>query len=94
MAYDIEFLTAEKMMVASYMEFCSNNRVATIFDPNTGIAFWKSGTIVEYIEDVYDHDAKLDYINFPEMYYLEKHLKDYEIAGHLLFLGQKAYSTM
>lgn len=53
----------------------------------------QSGTIIEYIEDVYDHDAKLKYTTFPEKYH-QKNWKDYQIAGHELFLGQKAYFTM
>ena len=55
--------------------------------------FGQSGTIVEYIEDLYDHDAKLKYTTFPEKYH-QKNWKDYQIAGHDLFLGQKAYFTM
>ncbi|KAJ5041448.1 hypothetical protein J3E74DRAFT_231079 [Bipolaris maydis] len=53
----------------------------------------KSGIIIEYIEDLYDHDAKLKYTTFPEKYH-QKNWKDYQIAGHDLFLGQKAYFTM
>ncbi|KAL1801697.1 hypothetical protein ACET3X_002039 [Alternaria dauci] len=55
--------------------------------------YLQSGTIVEYIEDLYDHDAKLKYTTFPEKYH-QKNWKDYQIAGHDLFLGQKAYFTM
>lgn len=42
---------------------------------------------------MYDHSAKLKYTSFPETYH-QKNWKDYQIAGHDLFLGQKAYFTM
>ncbi|CCF39574.1 hypothetical protein CH063_00031 [Colletotrichum higginsianum] len=53
----------------------------------------KSGTIIEYLEDMDDQDDKLKYSTFPEKYH-QKNWKDYQIAGHDLFLGQKAYFTM
>ncbi|KAJ6194108.1 hypothetical protein J3E72DRAFT_377739 [Bipolaris maydis] len=92
-AYDIEFLTADEMKVPPYIDICPNGRTPTIFDSNTGTTLWESGIIIEYIEDLYDHDAKLKYTTFPEKYH-QKNWKDYQIAGHDLFLGQKAYFTM
>ncbi|KAK2010041.1 glutathione S-transferase [Colletotrichum eremochloae] len=53
----------------------------------------KSGTIIEYLEDMYDQDDKLKYSTFPQKYH-QKNWKDYQISGHDLFLGQKAYFTM
>ncbi|KAK2063130.1 hypothetical protein LY76DRAFT_613123 [Colletotrichum caudatum] len=52
----------------------------------------KSGTIIEYLEDMYDQDDKLKYSSFPEKHH-QRNWKDYQIAGHDLFLGQKAYFT-
>ncbi|KAI4718444.1 hypothetical protein E4T48_05291 [Aureobasidium sp. EXF-10727] len=91
--YTIEFLSADEMKVAPYIDICPNGRVPTIYDANTGITLWESGTIVEYLEDTYDHEAKLKYTTFPENYH-QKNWKDYQISGHDLFLGQKAYFTM
>ncbi|KAJ0164562.1 Glutathione S-transferase 2 [Colletotrichum tanaceti] len=91
--YEIEFLTAEEMKIAPYIDVCPNGRVPTIVDPNHDITLWESGTIIEYLEDMYDQDDKLKYSTFPEKYH-QKNWKDYQIAGHDLFLGQKAYFTM
>jgi glutathione S-transferase len=41
MPYDIEFLTADEMKVAPYIDICPNGRVPTIFDPNTDITLWE-----------------------------------------------------
>ncbi|OBR14805.1 putative Glutathione s-transferase [Colletotrichum higginsianum IMI 349063] len=95
--YEIEFLTAEEMKVATYIDVCPNGRVPTIVDPNHDITLCdrciRSGTIIEYLEDMDDQDDKLKYSTFPEKYH-QKNWKDYQIAGHDLFLGQKAYFTM
>ncbi|KEY63842.1 hypothetical protein S7711_09905 [Stachybotrys chartarum IBT 7711] len=91
--YEIAFFTADEMKVTPYIDICPNGRCPTIVDPNTGITLWESGTIIEYLEDNYDCDAKLKYTTFPEKYQ-QRNWKDYQIAGHDVFLGQKAYFTM
>lgn len=42
---------------------------------------------------MYDQDDKLKYSTFPEKY-RQKNWKDYQIAVHDQFLGQKAYFTI
>lgn len=39
--YDMEFLDANEMKVAPYIDICPNGRVPTIVDPNTGITLWE-----------------------------------------------------
>ena len=45
-----------------------NGRVPAIEDPNTGIALWESGAIIEYLLETYDKDNSLSYTKSPEKF--------------------------
>ncbi|KDN60957.1 hypothetical protein CSUB01_10509 [Colletotrichum sublineola] len=52
--YQIEFLTAEEMKVAPYIDICPNGRAPTIVDPNHDITLWEFHTDQD-ITSVHEH---------------------------------------
>lgn len=70
-----------------------NGRVPCIEDPNTGIALWESGAIIEYLIETYDKNNSLSFTTFPEKFYTKQYLF-YQVSGQGPYFGQAAWFSM
>jgi glutathione S-transferase len=57
-----------------YEKISVNGKVPAIEDPNTGIALWESGAIVEYLWETYDMNNTLNYTSTAEKYLVKQWL--------------------
>lgn len=64
-----------------------NGRMPAFVDPNTGIKLWESGSIIEYLLDVYDKEHRLTYTTFLEKYE-QSSWKHFQMSGQGPYFGQ------
>lgn len=69
-----------------YLSVNPNGRFPAIEDPNTGIILWESGSIIEYLLDVYDPGKDLGYTSFPEKHE-QNNWKHFQTSGQGPYFG-------
>jgi glutathione S-transferase len=75
----------------NYVALNPNGRVPTIQDPNTGIALWESGAIIEYLTERYDTNHAFSFpVGTPE-YYHSKQWLFYQTSGQGPYYGQAVW---
>ncbi|KAI1120887.1 thioredoxin-like protein [Nemania abortiva] len=85
--YDFKILEFHEIKGEAFLNINPNGRVPAIEDPNTGLALWESGPIIEYLVDQYDKDHKISYDTFPEKYQIKQWI-GYQISGQGPYYGQ------
>ena len=71
-----------------YVAINPNGRLPSIHDPNTGIALWESGAIVEYLIERYDTEHRLSFApGTPESYHAKQWLY-FQTTGQGPYYGQ------
>lgn len=71
----------------SFLKINPNGRVPAIEDPNTGIAIWESGAILEYLIEKYDKEYRFSFAAEPERWYLKQYLH-FQMSGQGPYYGQ------
>lgn len=61
-------------------------------DLNTTLTLWESGTIIQYLEEVYGMDKKLTYDSLNERQPLNQWLH-FQMSGKALIMGNAAGET-
>lgn len=58
-----------------------------IEDPNTGVTLWESGAILQYLDEVYDKERKLNYTSLKERHQVNNWLH-FQMSGQGPYYGQ------
>ncbi|KAL2867166.1 glutathione S-transferase family protein [Aspergillus lucknowensis] len=70
-----------------------NGRLPAIEDPNTGIAIWESGAILEYLVETYDKELKISFEHGSKDYFFAKQWLHFQMSGQGPYFGQFAWFT-
>ncbi|KAL2788368.1 glutathione S-transferase [Aspergillus keveii] len=70
-----------------------NGRVPAIEDPNTGIAIWESGAIIEYLVETYDKEHTISFEHGSKEYFLAKQWLHFQMSGQGPYFGQFSWFT-
>ena len=74
-----------------YTAINPNGRLPSIQDPNTGITLWESGSIVEYLIELYDKEQRLSFApGTPEAFHAKQWLF-FQATGQGPYFGQAAW---
>ncbi|KAJ9636759.1 hypothetical protein H2201_003011 [Coniosporium apollinis] len=89
--YETTFIEFQDMKKEGrFIDINPNGRVPAIEDPNTGVAMFESGAIIEYLVETYDKPNNLTYTSSPEKYLLKSWLH-FQMSGQGPYFGQKAW---
>lgn len=88
--YETQFVDFKAVKQEPYTLLSPNGRLPAIEDPNTGLALWESGAIVEYLIGQYDTQRKISYDGFPETHHLRQWLF-FQASGQAPYYGQAAW---
>ncbi|KAL2847306.1 glutathione S-transferase [Aspergillus pseudodeflectus] len=70
-----------------------NGRLPAIEDPNTGIAIWESGAIIEYLVETYDKEHTISFEHGSKDYFLAKQWLHFQMSGQGPYFGQFSWFT-
>ncbi|TGJ83223.1 hypothetical protein E0Z10_g5543 [Xylaria hypoxylon] len=91
--FELKILEFDEMKKEPYLGLNPNGRVPAIEDPNTGLALWESGPIIEYLVEQYDKDHKISYDTFAEKYLIKQWI-GYQISGQGPYYGQGVWFSI
>ncbi|KAH9907792.1 glutathione S-transferase [Xylariomycetidae sp. FL2044] len=85
--YEASTVQFEDVKKEPFVAVNPNGRLPAIEDPNTGIALWESGAIVEYLVETYDRQRRISSDSFPDKFHMKKYLH-FQMSGQGPYYGQ------
>lgn len=74
-----------------YEKICINGRAPAIEDPNTGLTLWESGSIIEYLTEIYDKNNTISFaLGSPESFHAKQWLF-FQASGQGPYFGQAVW---
>ncbi|QKX57119.1 uncharacterized protein TRUGW13939_04227 [Talaromyces rugulosus] len=89
--YEIKLLEFPEMKQPAYEKINPNGRVPAIEDPNTGVALWESGAIIEYLVDKYDQKRQISFEPGTANFYHAKQWLHFQTSGQGPYFGQAVW---
>ncbi|KAL6401304.1 glutathione S-transferase [Ilyonectria robusta] len=86
--YETKFIQFPEMKQPPYEKININGRVPAIEDPNTGIALWESGAILEYLVETYDKAKTISFAPGTSDYFQAKQFLHFQMSGQGPYFGQ------
>ncbi|KAL2822631.1 glutathione S-transferase [Aspergillus granulosus] len=88
--YEIHSFKFDDVKKPPFININPNGRAPAIMDPNTDLTLWESGAIIQYLEDVYDKENKLNYTSPKEKHVLNQWLH-FQMSGQGPYFGQASW---
>lgn len=86
--YETESVGFADLKGPEYTKINPNGRLPALVDPNTGIAIWESGAIIEYLIEQYDKSQTLSFERGSKEYYEAKQYLHFQMSGQGPYYGQ------
>ncbi|KAG4438111.1 hypothetical protein IFR05_006391 [Cadophora sp. M221] len=92
--YTFKMLEFPDMKKEPYESINPNGRVPAIEDPNTGIALWESGAIIEYLVETYDKQHTISFAPSSKEFFEAKQWLFYQVSGQGPYFGQAVWFSI
>lgn len=90
--YDIKWIKYLDAKKEPYLSLNPNGRLPAMEDPNTGVALFESGAIINYVVDLYDKEHKLSYgADHLQEKYLAQSWLMFQMSGQGPMFGQRMW---
>ncbi|KAH7320577.1 glutathione S-transferase [Stachybotrys elegans] len=90
--YEVKSIRFEDLKKAPFTDINPNGRVPAIQDPNTDLALWESGAIVQYLIKQYDTKNLLQYSDVKQQNLCNQWLT-FQVSGQGPYYGQCTWFT-
>lgn len=86
--YEVDAVPFSDIKKPAYVALNPNGRLPTIYDPNSDLTLWESGSIIEYLTERYDTENRLSFPAGTPEYYHAKQWLSFQMSGQGPYYGQ------